>query len=398
MSIKLSYSSMDMYRTCPYQYKLAKIDKIETEEETIETFMGSRVHEALEKLYKDLINGKRDTLNEVLEFYASQWKKNWHDKIRIVKTEYKPEHYFEVGSKCISGYYKRFHPFNQGIPIWIEKNFTIDLGDGIEVTGVVDRVDKVGEGKYEIHDYKTAGRLPDKDWTMDNEQLAIYQIALQQEFDDVNEVKLVWHYLRFETERDTVRTPEHLEMLKQQIKTLANEILNATEFPPKEGVLCDWCLYWKYCPMKRHALMIDEYGPEEITEEEGYKLATRYGELHEIKEAAESEMALIRDKLLQYARANNLMVVEGKNCEIKLSEYPRLESPKKNTPEYNMLREILIKAGVWESFSDIDIFRLSNAIRARQLPPPLMKEIEKICKFVKDCKVRCTYKKQEYSL
>ena len=64
-----SHSRLSTFEQCPLKFKFAYIDKIETEiEETIEAFLGSRVHEALEKLYKDLKFQKLNTLKELLGF------------------------------------------------------------------------------------------------------------------------------------------------------------------------------------------------------------------------------------------------------------------------------------------------------------------------------------------
>ncbi|WRQ72956.1 MAG: PD-(D/E)XK nuclease family protein [Methanosarcinales archaeon Met12] len=51
-----SHSRLSTYENCPLQYKHNHIDKIRLEPEItgIEAFMGIRVHEALEKLYRDL--------------------------------------------------------------------------------------------------------------------------------------------------------------------------------------------------------------------------------------------------------------------------------------------------------------------------------------------------------
>ena len=49
-----SHSRIGKYESCPLQYKFAYIDRIKVvAEDTIETFLGSRAHEALEKLYRD---------------------------------------------------------------------------------------------------------------------------------------------------------------------------------------------------------------------------------------------------------------------------------------------------------------------------------------------------------
>ncbi len=42
--------------------------------------MGSRVHEALEKLYRDLKVTKLNTLEEILDFYRQDWEKNWNEE------------------------------------------------------------------------------------------------------------------------------------------------------------------------------------------------------------------------------------------------------------------------------------------------------------------------------
>ncbi len=49
-------------RDLPPSIRLAYIEKIKTETEGIEAFMGSRVHDALEKLYRDLKVTKLNTL------------------------------------------------------------------------------------------------------------------------------------------------------------------------------------------------------------------------------------------------------------------------------------------------------------------------------------------------
>lgn len=399
MGIKLSYTSIETYKNCPLQYKLSKIDRIEPEGTTIEAFMGSLVHEALEKLYTDLVNGKLDSLDELERFYAKEWMLRWDpEKIKIVKEDYTQENYFEVGKKCIIAYYKKFYPFDQALPIWIEKDFTIDLGDGIEITGVIDRVDKAGNGKYEIHDYKTTSSLPDKEWCEKNEQLGIYQIAIQEQFDDVKEVRLIWHYLRFDTEREVQRSPEELNMLKESLRTIAFEIRNQTEFEPKKSVLCNWCQYWRYCPLKKHALKLEDFGPEEVTAEEGFRLATRYGEVHEEKQKLEEELEVIKKKLLEYARANNYMVVVGRDCEIKIKEYENIELPKKESPEYTILKNAIFDAGLAEELLEIDRFKLSQKVKNSQIPASLLKTINQFCSLSKNPKFYFSPKKKDYTL
>ena len=48
---KFSYSRLNTFSHCPQKYKIQYIDLISNDNESIEAYMGSRVHEVLESLY-----------------------------------------------------------------------------------------------------------------------------------------------------------------------------------------------------------------------------------------------------------------------------------------------------------------------------------------------------------
>src|SRR4030067_941761 len=103
-----SHSQLSTYENCPHQYKLVYIDKIEVETEGIEAFMGSRVHDALEKLYRDLKLTKLNSLEDLIGYYHEVCEKNWNGMILITRKGYVAEDYRRLGEKCISDYYKRY--------------------------------------------------------------------------------------------------------------------------------------------------------------------------------------------------------------------------------------------------------------------------------------------------
>jgi putative RecB family exonuclease len=71
-----SHSRILSYETCPLRYKYAYIDKIEPEaEENVDTYLGNRVHEAMEKLYRNLDLGYLMSEKEILAFFNREWKK-----------------------------------------------------------------------------------------------------------------------------------------------------------------------------------------------------------------------------------------------------------------------------------------------------------------------------------
>ena len=90
-----SYSRLGTFDSCPrkYYYQYVAKTKLEDRPTSIEAFLGSRVHEALEKLYRDQLNGKTMTKAELIAFFQNEWQKQIHDNITIVKQEYTADDY-----------------------------------------------------------------------------------------------------------------------------------------------------------------------------------------------------------------------------------------------------------------------------------------------------------------
>ena len=47
-----SYSQLSTFKNCPQKYKIQYIDKVKNNNESIESFLGKRIHESLEWLYQ----------------------------------------------------------------------------------------------------------------------------------------------------------------------------------------------------------------------------------------------------------------------------------------------------------------------------------------------------------
>ena len=233
-----SHSQLSTYETCPHKYKLAYIDKIEVETEGIEAFMGSRVHDALEKLYRDLKVTKLNTLEEILGFYHQDWEKNWNEMIRIVRKDYSAEDYRRLGEKCITDYYKRYYPFDHGKTLGLEEYISFPLEEEKDywIRGYIDRVTLVDSSILEIHDYKTSSRLPTQEDVNSDRQLAFYQMGVAEKWKGVEEVKLIWHYLAFDAEIHSSRTPEELDQLRQETLELIQKIETDRPFFRKKGL------------------------------------------------------------------------------------------------------------------------------------------------------------------
>jgi len=374
-----SNSKLSTYETCPWKFKLAYIDRLEVEEEGIEAFLGSRFHEAMEKLYREL-PFRTMSLEELKAYYEEQWKKNFHDQIVIVAPDRTADDYFRLGLKFIEDYYRHYYPFNQNRVLGLEQKIEIDLdGDGrYIILGYVDRIDLTPEGVIEIHDYKTSSSLPEQAQADADRQLALYQLGVKRKWPWVEKFKLVWHYVAFDLEITSTRTPEQLEQLKQEIRRLINQIEADREFLPRESVLCQWCAFWDYCPLKKHEATLEKLPANEYLNEEGVVLVNKYIDYLNQKKEAEAELEKLREAIIEYARKNGLTKVLGSEFHVTLCRQEKLKIPAAGEEKRSLLEELIKKAGLWEKLSTLDRFALERAIRTRQLEPQLLEKLSEL--------------------
>ena len=252
---RFSYSSLETYKKCPAQFKIRYIDNVRKSDESIEAFMGKRVHEALEHLYNEVLDGRIPFFDHVVDKYNSNWQNKWHNRIGIVRTEKSTNYYRSLGEDCIARYYRKYSPFEEPIVgNEIELNFAIDEDCKYLIKGIIDRLDHDGNGNWEIHDYKSGKRALTQKQADKDSQLALYQIGLMSKDKEIKSIKLVWHFLQHGIKVESVRTNEQLRDLsnsiKKQIDRVRSQINSGGEFAAKESILCNWCYYWEECPVQ----------------------------------------------------------------------------------------------------------------------------------------------------
>lgn len=377
-----SHSQLSTYETCPHQYKLAYIDKIKVETEGIEAFMGSRVHDALEKLYRDLKVTKLNSLEEIIDYYHQSWEKNWNEMVQIIRKGYSAEDYRRLGEKCITDYYKRYNPFDQGRTLGLEESiyFPLDEEKGYSIRGFIDRLALLDHSILEIHDYKTSSRLPTEENVNSDRQLAFYQMGVEGKWKDIQEIRLIWHYLAFDTEIRSSRTPEELHRLRRGTLELIQKIESDRQFPPKEGPLCDWCDYQGFCPKRKHLMIVESLPFNEYRNEEGVTLVNKYVELKERKrlldEEIDFELAKLEEAIYAYAQREKVEAIFGSDHVAKIKIEMREKYPLKGDPSRKVLDEMIKKAGKWMEVSDLNPWVLARVIGRTGWDPSLVKKVK----------------------
>jgi putative RecB family exonuclease len=378
-----SHSRLSTFENCRLKFKYKYLDKLKTDvTQGVEAFMGSMVHKALEKLYRDLRHQRHDTLKELLAWYNAQWKKNWNQGIIIVRKDYTQENYRKMGEKFITDYYNKYKPFDQDRTIGLEKRVVIrlDKEGRYKLQGYMDRLAYTGDGFYEIHDYKTKAELPINEYLEDDRQLALYALAVLKDYQDAERVRLVWHFLAHDKEFVMEKSTEELETLRKETIKLIDEIESEKDFHPTPSKLCDWCEFRVECPMTKHQAIANNLPPNQYLKEPGVNLVNRFVELRNRRSELDEEIEKVKEAILAYSRKQGLIMISGSDSSVRVWRKDVWKFPGKAEDSREELDAFIRKSGLWNDFSMLDTWKLEKILEEKNWPADLKEGIKKFAR------------------
>jgi len=363
-----SHSKISTFENCPKKFKFQYIEHEEQDiQETIEVFMGKRVHETLEKLYKDKKFKKLVSKATLLKFYKDNWEKNISPDVLVVKKELKQDNYKKMGMKFIEDYYNRYKPFDQLTIIGLETEDRMTLSNGDQWHVRIDKFACDKEGNYYVCDYKTNAGMKDQEEADQDRQLAMYSIWVKDKFHDVKSVKLLWHMLAFDKDVYSERTEEQLKKLEKETINTIKKIEQATKednFPTNITKLCDYCGFKTKCPSFKHQLELDkksEKSIEEFKKDDGLKIVDEFSEINlKLKELKEKKEEF-EGKLIDFSKQFKVDIVYGSNSMAKVKEIEKVILPE-DEKEKVIFIQLLKDKGLWEEFSMICYPKINSQV------------------------------------
>jgi putative RecB family exonuclease len=375
MSI-FSHSRIETYETCPKKYEFTYLIKAPKGPDGIEAFMGSRAHDALEWLYGEVKVCRVPDEEALVERFRVVWDAEWKDDVRIIRADRTADDYRAIGEKALRDYYRRYHPFDQAVTVGLELRVALPLDEDHQIVGYVDRLDRVSDGVWEIHDYKTAAQLMTQDKADANRQLALYELAIRQMYADVREVTLVWHYLALDCEVRSSRTPEQLADLRAQVLESVKHIEAQGSFVARTSNLCDWCEYRPLCPAWRHLYEVETLPEGERAGESGAVLVDEYLRVCDELSGLKSRQEELRDAIASRAAADGVDRLFGTDGSLKVFRYPSVGLPDAKDPRRAELEAELREMGLWDRFTMLASYPLSHAIGDGLLDPAELERLE----------------------
>lgn len=236
----LSYSQIDLFNTCPLQYRYRVIQKIPVPASAAQSF-GESMHKALFAFYKAAKAGENPTKEDLVNLLDQNWLPfGYSSKVHESKTK-------KAGEIMLAKFYQQAYTPNK-LPLDLEQLFRLSVSKNLKVVGKIDRVDEMPNNQVEIIDYKTGKSTSQKDIDK-NLQLTIYALAMTDKGiygKKPDDVVLSLYFLETQEKVSTKRTAKQLEEAKQLLIEKAKEI-GQSNFEPTPGALCDFCDYKLIC-------------------------------------------------------------------------------------------------------------------------------------------------------
>jgi putative RecB family exonuclease len=343
--MKLSYSSINTYETCPAKYRYEYQDRVPSRSSPALSF-GDSLHRAL-YLFHDRPVPVPPSLGELWSSLDDVWVADGF------RDEAEERLYRDHGREVLARYH-RDNADHYRIPAALEFRFQVEV-EGVILSGVIDRMDRLPGGGYEIIDYKTNRRLPPRARVERDLQLSLYHLAAREVW-GIEPERLTLYFLLPGQRMTTTRTGGELDDLRRRVATVAERI-EAGKFEPRENPLCDWCDYQRLCPLYRHRFERDT-DPPKIAEvvDEWVRLKR---EDRERWRRLEELAATIR----AYAEEHGLARLYGADGAVHIRQ--RIDT----APSPAEVRRQLEPLGLYESVLTVDPRKLQDLIEGRALPP-----------------------------
>jgi len=238
---RLSASALDRYRTCPRQFLLADVERIERSTQPSPVLCrANALHGALERFH-GLPDYERDhaTLHNTL-------RQVWplHRRPGTFTSKAQERDYGLSALEMLTAYADTYDLAAR--PIAQEKWVRADL-NGKELYGKVDRIDPAPGGGLDLIDYKTGRHQLDPDDLRQDTAALVYLVATEATLGvDVERIRFI--YLAAGAEVRWVVEREDAADARDRLATILVTIETDTTFEPVPGPACRFCPVRRRCP------------------------------------------------------------------------------------------------------------------------------------------------------
>lgn len=257
---RLSYSGLETFRNCEYQYHLKYGEKKFTKETTLALELGSLCHLILELKCNYIKEGKPvdyDYLHFILKYGSIDINEKTKEHILGVdelKRKYFEE-WYEPDNASGMTYEEKMIVFEKVLneemddtsiwhPIYAELSFEFVYKDRVIFNGFIDRVDINKFGGFRAVDYKTSKKQFESAKVVTSLQFGIYAMAIYQLLGQIP-VSFLYRFILIDEDQMAMSYGWEKRLEKTLDNTLDKMDKNKKSgiWLPKPSPLCMWCSY-----------------------------------------------------------------------------------------------------------------------------------------------------------
>jgi DNA helicase-2/ATP-dependent DNA helicase PcrA len=243
--LQLSASAIETYRTCPMKYLFGQVWGIRGGAQAAMTF-GNVMHTTIREFVRETRKRREISFEEVEAIFNREWT------AAGFQDDYQEEEYRKAGREQLAAFCETYSQAPANV-LEQEKPFELPLDPDVVIIGRMDQINRIGERRVEIVDYKTGNpkRPKQADQSL---QLSLYALAAQDVL-GLDPERLVFYNLTTNEAVATTRDAKALKKAKDIVAEVADS-MRAGDFPAKPGFVCRYCDFRPICPAHEQLISI----------------------------------------------------------------------------------------------------------------------------------------------
>lgn len=245
----LTPSKISAFTSCPLAFRFSVLERL-PEPPSLPAVRGTLVHRALQLLFTYVDGGSRTRVRaeEALQDAFADLMARDSDLAGLQLTPEGSDVLMRQAGVLLDRYFEIEDP-NSVRPAGLELDMQVSV-DGLNLRGIIDRLDVLADGRFAVVDYKT-GRAPRAEQAKSRLSGVQLYAFLCEEILGQRPAAVRLLYLRDRVVVSAEPSDMSMRGVRQRAAAVWKAIERACEhsdFRPSPSALCNWCAFQAYCP------------------------------------------------------------------------------------------------------------------------------------------------------